>query len=160
MAEHSSFSFNNSSITRGKPVSILLVEDNPGDLRLTQEIFKEGKLCSNLMTVKDGVEAMSYLRKEGQYSDAVRPDLILLDLNLPKKSGQEVLEEIKKDKEFKRIPVIILTSSKSEEDMNAMFDLHADAYINKPIDVDHFIKVVKCIEIFWIEIVTLPGSET
>ena len=159
MTEHSSFSLNNSSNTRGKPVSILLVEDNPGDLRLTQEIFREGKLCSNLMTVKDGVEAMSYLRKEGQYSDAVQPDLILLDLNLPKKSGQEVLKEIKKDEKLGRIPVIILTSSKSEEDMQAMFDLHADAYINKPIDVDHLIKVVKCIDVFWIEIVTLPGSE-
>ena len=160
MAEHSSFSLNNSSIARGKPVSILLVEDNPGDLRLAQEVFKEGKLCSNLMTVKDGVEAMSYLRKEGQYSDAAKPDLILLDLNLPKKSGQEVLKEIKNDREFGQIPVIILTSSKSEEDMNAMFDLHADAYINEPINVDHFIQVGKCIDIFWIEIVTLPGRET
>ncbi|MBT5307561.1 MAG: response regulator [Candidatus Scalindua sp.] len=160
MTEHSSFSSNNSSISRGKSVRILLVEDNAGDLRLTQEAFKDGKLCNNLMAVKDGVEAMSYLRREGRYSDAVRPDIILLDLNLPKKSGQEVLEEIKTDKELERIPVIILTTSKSEEDIRAMYDLHADAYINKPVDIDHFIKVVKCIEAFWIEIVALPGSET
>lgn len=142
----------------GRPIEILLVEDNPGDIRLTKEAFKEGKLRNHLNVVEDGVEAISFLKKEGQYADAPRPDLILLDLNLPKKDGREVLSEIKVDKNLKRIPVVILTTSKAEEDILKTYNHHANCYITKPVDMDQFINVVKYIEDFWFTIVRLPAA--
>ena len=142
----------------GRPIEILLVEDNPGDIRLTKEAFKEGKLKNHLNVVEDGKEAISFLKKEGQYADAPRPDLILLDLNLPKKDGREVLSEIKVDKNLKRIPVVILTTSKAEEDILKTYNHHANCYITKPVDMDQFINVVKYIEDFWFTIVRLPAA--
>jgi len=142
----------------GKPVDILLVEDSAGDVRLTKEAFKESKLRNNLYVVGDGEEAMSFLRREGQYADAFRPDLMLLDLNLPKKDGREVLAEVKSDDNLKRIPVVILTVSKAEEDIMKSYNLHANCYITKPIDMEQFIKVVKSIEEFWFTIVKLPPN--
>ena len=139
-----------------KPIEILLVEDNPGDIRLTQEAFKEGKIKNNLYVAKDGVEAIEFLRHQGKYSDSPRPDLILLDLNMPRKSGKEVLEEIKIDEELRRIPVVILTTSKAEEDIFRSYDLHANCFITKPVDMDQFIDVVKFIESFWFTVVRLP----
>jgi chemotaxis family two-component system response regulator Rcp1 len=139
-----------------KPADIVLVEDNAGDVRLIVEAFKENKFLNNLHVAKDGVEAMEFLHKEGKYADAVHPDLILLDLNLPKKDGREVLEEIKVDPNLKRIPVIILTSSKAEADIFKTYDLHANCYITKPIDMDQFIGIVRSMENFWLTIVTLP----
>jgi two-component system, chemotaxis family, response regulator Rcp1 len=139
-----------------KPAEIVLVEDSAGDVRLIEEAFKENRFLNNLHVAKDGVEAMKFLHKEGNYADAVTPDLILLDLNLPKKDGREVLEEIKVDPNLKRIPVIILTTSKSEEDIFQTYDLHANCYITKPIDMDQFIKVIRSMEKFWLTIVTLP----
>jgi CheY-like chemotaxis protein len=139
-----------------KSVEILLVEDNPGDVRLTQEVFKEGRLRNNLSVVGDGVEAMACLRRQGKYAGAVRPDIILLDLNLPKKDGREVLAEIKKDDELRRIPVVVLTTSSAEADILRAYDLHANCYISKPVDLDEFIKVVRTIEDFWLQIVRLP----
>ena len=144
----------------GRPVEILLVEDNPGDVRLTQEAMKEGKVCNNLSVVGDGVLALSYLRNEGQYADVSRPDIILLDLNLPKKSGREVLEEIKNDADLRRIPVVVLTTSSAEKDILASYDLHANCYITKPVDFDHFMTVFRTIETFWLRIVELPSSRT
>jgi chemotaxis family two-component system response regulator Rcp1 len=143
----------------GKPIEILLVEDNPGDVRLTKEALKDGKVLNSLNVAKDGVEAMAFLRREGKYTDAVRPDLILLDLNLPKKDGREVLTEIKNDLNLKRIPVVILTVSKAEEDIIRTYELHANCYIAKPVDLDRFIEVVKAIEDFWFTIVKLPPKE-
>ena len=140
----------------GRPVEILLVEDNPGDVRLTEEALKEGKVLNNIHLANDGVEAVSFLQKEGKYADAVRPDLILLDLNLPKKDGREVLKEIKKDEALRRIPVVVLTTSKAEEDIIRTYDYHANCYITKPVDFDQFIKVVKSIEDFWLSVVKLP----
>jgi chemotaxis family two-component system response regulator Rcp1 len=142
-----------------KPIEILLVEDNPGDVRLTKEALKDGKVLNSLNVAKDGVEAMAFLRREGKYTDAVRPDLILLDLNLPKKDGREVLTEIKNDLNLKRIPVVILTVSKAEEDIIRTYELHANCYIAKPVDLDRFIEVVKAIEDFWFTIVKLPPKE-
>jgi chemotaxis family two-component system response regulator Rcp1 len=147
-----------SSQTFGKPVEILIVEDNPGDVRLTQEGLKEGKVLNNLHVAEDGEEAMAFLRREGKYADAPRPDLILLDLNLPGKDGREVLAEIKADKDLRRIPVVVLTVSKAEEDILKTYDLNANCYITKPINLDQFIKVVKSIEEFWLTIVTLPPN--
>ena len=138
------------------PIEILLVEDNPGDVRLTQEALKEGKILNNLHLAKDGVEALSFMRREGEYDNAVRPDLILLDLNLPKKDGREVLVEIKKDDELRRIPVVVLTTSRAEEDIIKTYDCHANCYITKPVDFDQFINVVKSIEDFWLSVVKLP----
>src|SRR5687768_13014566 len=123
-----------------RPIDILMVEDNPGDVRLTQEALKEGKVLSTLNVVHDGAAALEYLRREGRYGQSSRPDIILLDLNLPKKDGREVLEEIKKDARFKRIPVVILTTSKAEEDILKTYNLHANCYITKPVDLDQFIK--------------------
>ena len=142
----------------GKPVEIMLVEDNPGDVRLTQEALKEGKMLNNLHVVGDGVEALAFLRREGEYADAPRPDVILLDLNLPKKDGREVLAEVKADEDLRRIPVVVLTVSKAEEDILKTYDLHANCYITKPLDLDQFIKVVKAIEDFWLTIVKLPPN--
>jgi chemotaxis family two-component system response regulator Rcp1 len=140
----------------GKPAEIVLVEDNAGDVRLIVEAFKENEFLNNLHVAKDGVEAMEFLHKEGKYANRLHPDLILLDLNLPKKDGREVLEEVKADPNLKRIPVIILTSSKAEADIFKTYDLHANCYITKPIDMDQFIKVVRSIEDFWLTIVKLP----
>ena len=140
----------------GRPVEILLVEDNPGDVRLTEEALKEGKVLNNIHLANDGVEAVSFLQKEGKYTDAVRPDLILLDLNLPKKDGREVLMEIKKDEALRRIPVVVLTTSMAEEDIIRTYDYHANCYITKPVDFDQFINVVKSIEDFWLNVVKLP----
>jgi two-component system, chemotaxis family, response regulator Rcp1 len=139
-----------------RPVEILLVEDNPGDVRLTREALKEGKVRNNLHVAQDGVEALAFLRREGKHAGAVRPDLILLDLNLPRKDGREVLEEIKADPELRLIPVVILTSSQAEKDIVRAYDLHANCYVSKPVDLDQFITVVKSIEDFWFAIVKLP----
>jgi len=144
------------SVRSGKPIEILLVEDNPGDVRLTQEALKDGKVLNKLHVVKDGVEALDCLKRKGKYVSAVRPDLILLDLNLPKKDGREVLAEIKSDPDLKRIPVVVLTVSEAEEDIIKTYDLHANCYITKPIDLDRFITVVRAIEDFWLAIVKLP----
>jgi two-component system, chemotaxis family, response regulator Rcp1 len=140
------------------PVEILLVEDNPGDVDLTREALGECKIRNELQVVNNGEEAMDYLRHLGKYADAVKPDLILLDLNLPKKDGREVLAEIKSDENLKRIPVVILTTSKSEEDILKTYNLHANCFITKPIDFAQFIKVVKSIEDFWLTIVKLPPN--
>ena len=141
---------------RTTPVEILLVEDNPGDVRLTQEALKESKVTNNLSVAEDGVEALAFLKREGKYADAPRPDLLLLDLNLPKKDGRELIEEIKADENLRRIPVVVLTTSKAEEDIIRMYDQHANCYITKPIDFDQFINVIKSIEDFWLTIVKLP----
>lgn len=139
-------------------IDILLVEDNPGDADLAREALEGNKMCNELYVISDGEEAMAYLRREGRYVDAPRPDLILLDLNLPKKDGREVLAEIKADDELKRIPVVVLTMSKDEEDILKSYNLHANCYITKPIDVNQFFKVVKSIEDFWLGIVALPPN--
>jgi CheY-like chemotaxis protein len=140
-----------------RPVEILLVEDNPGDVRLTREALREGKVHNNLYIAKDGVEALAFLRREGaEFADAVRPDLILLDLNLPRKDGREVLEEIKADPSLRHIPVVVLTSSEAEQDIVRAYDLHANCYVSKPVDLDQFITVVQSIENFWFTIVKLP----
>ena len=140
----------------GKPVEILLVEDNPGDVRLTQEAFKDGKMLNKLHVVEDGMEALAFLKREGKYTDVPRPELILLDLNLPRKDGRDVLAEIKGDRNLKRIPVVILTTSRSEEDILRSYDLNANCYITKPLELDKFIEIVKSIEDFWLTIVKLP----
>lgn len=137
-------------------VEILLVEDNPADVRLTKEAFRECKLTNNLNVVENGVEALAFLHREGNYKDVVRPDLILLDLNLPKKDGREVLADIKNDESLMRIPVVVLTTSKAEQDIHKMYELHANCYITKPVDLQKFINVVKAIENFWFMIVKLP----
>jgi len=138
------------------PVEILLVEDNPGDVRLSQEAWKEARIRNRLHVAEDGVEAMAFLRREGRYADAVRPHLILLDLNLPRKDGREVLADIKKDPKLKHIPVVILSTSKAEQDILTTYDLHANCYISKPLDMDQFVRVVRAIEEFWLATVTLP----
>ena len=140
-------------------IKILLVEDNPGDVRLTLEAFKEGKVNNEINVVTDGVEALAYLRKEGQYADVHLPDVILLDLNLPKKDGYEVLAEIKQDPDLKRIPIVILTTSEAERDILQTYYMHANCYITKPVDLDQFITVVKSIETFWLNVVKLPTDQ-
>lgn len=142
----------------GRPAEFLLVEDNPGDVRLTCEALTESKVKNNLSIVGDGLEAMAFLHREGKYADAPRPDVILLDLNLPKKNGLEVLEEIKADSSLKRIPVVIITSSEAEQDVLKTYDLHVNCYVNKPVDLEQFIKVVQSIETFWLTIVKLPSE--
>ena len=141
-----------------RPVEILLVEDNPGDVRLTQEALKEAKVINHLTVLKDGVEALAFLRRQGPYADAARPHLILLDLNLPKKDGREVLAEIKADDKLKRIPVVVLTTSQDEQDVLKSYHLHANCYVTKPVDLEQFITVVKSIEDFWLGIVVLPKN--
>ena len=138
------------------PVEILLVEDNPGDHRLTQEALHEGKVYNNLHWAKDGVEAIDFLKRRGRFKDAPRPDIILLDLNLPKKDGREVLSEIKQDDDLRYIPVVILTTSKAEEDVLKSYHLHANCYVTKPVDLEKFITVVQSIDRFWLTVVTLP----
>lgn len=138
------------------PIEILLVEDNPGDARLAQEALRESKLRNNLYVAEDGIEAMNFLKKEGKYHGVPKPDLILLDLNLPRMDGREVLKSIKSDEALKRIPVVILTMSSAEEDILKSYNLFANCYITKPIDLEQFIKVVRSIEDFWLTIVKLP----
>jgi two-component system, chemotaxis family, response regulator Rcp1 len=139
-----------------QPINILLVEDNPGDARLTMEALKEGKFHNRLTHVTDGVEALAYLRKQGKYQDAIHPDLILLDLNMPRKDGRETLQEIKSDPDLRRIPVVILTTSKEEEDVFKSYDLHANCYITKPVKLAQFFDVVRNVEDFWMTIGRLP----
>ncbi len=141
-----------------KPIEILLVEDNPGDVRLTVEALKEAKVINHLTVVKDGVEALAFLRRQGSYTTAPRPHLILLDLNLPRKDGREVLADIKADDNLKRIPVVVLTTSQDERDVLKSYNLHANCYITKPVDLDQFVRVVRSIEDFWLGIVVLPAS--
>jgi chemotaxis family two-component system response regulator Rcp1 len=138
------------------PIEILLVEDNLGDMRLTQEALKEGKVYSNLHWAKDGVEAIDFLKRQGKFEQVPRPDIILLDLNLPRKDGREVLEEIKTDEDLKQIPVVVLTTSKAEEDVLRSYALHANCYVTKPVDLEKFIVVVQSIDRFWLTVVTLP----
>lgn len=145
-------------MTEPKPLQILLVEDNPGDARLTREALKDGKIYLHLSVVVDGVEAIAFLRHEAPFADAPRPDLILLDLNLPRKDGREVLAEIKADDRLKRIPVVVLTTSAAEQDVLSSYDLHANCYITKPVDLDQFLKVVQWVEDFWLTIVRLPRA--
>jgi chemotaxis family two-component system response regulator Rcp1 len=141
-----------------RPFDILLVEDNPGDVRLTREAVKDDKMI-NLHVVRDGAQALAFLRQEGKNADAPRPDLILLDLNLPRKNGHEVLAEIKEDPNLKHIPVVILTASQAEPDILNCYDLHANCYVIKPVDPDHFIAVVRSIEKFWLTSVKLPSEQ-
>ena len=141
-----------------KPIEILMVEDNPGDVRLTREAMKEAKVRNNLSVAKDGEEATLFLKKSGQYANAPRPDLILLDLNLPRKDGRELLAEIKADEDLKRIPVVILTTSRSEQDIFKTYNLHANCYVNKPVGLDQFLEIVKSIEDYWLTIVKLPNG--
>jgi two-component system, chemotaxis family, response regulator Rcp1 len=146
----------NQSISGSHPIQILPVEDNPGDARLAIEALKDARVKNDIHNVGDGVEALAYLRHEGKYSQVPTPDVILLDLNLPKKDGREVLTELKADPLLKRIPVVILTSSQAEEDILRTYDLHANCYITKPLDLDQFMEMVKSIETFWLTLVTLP----
>ena len=139
-----------------KAIDILLVEDNPGDVRLTREALKEGKVLNTLHVVGDGIEALAFLRHEGQYAMAAHPDIILLDLNLPRMDGRELLADVKSDPNLRRIPVVILTTSKDEEDIIRTYDLHANCYITKPVDLGKFMEVVKSVEEFWLTIVRLP----
>ena len=142
-----------------KPIEILLVEDNPGDVRLTQESLHDAKVHNNMMVVSDGQEAMAYLRHEGEYANATRPDLILLDLNLPRMNGFEVLDTIKDDLELKRIPVVVLTTSQAEQDIIRSYNLYANAYVTKPVDLEQFMNVIRSIEDFWLEVVKLPNGK-
>jgi CheY-like chemotaxis protein len=144
---------------RDGAIEVLLVEDNPGDVRLTKEALKEGRLLNNVSVVGDGVEALSFLRREGRYAEAAQPDLILLDLNLPKKDGREVLAEIKADPDLRRIPVVVLTTSSAEEDILKTYDLHANCYVTKPVDLEQFMRVIKSIEDFWVTVVKLPSDQ-
>jgi len=141
-----------------RSISILLVEDNPGDVRLIQEIFRDGKIYNKLDVARDGVEALNYLHQQGSYKNSPRPDLILLDLNLPRKNGNEVLTEIKSDEDLRRIPVIILTASCAEEDIARAYNQYVNCYLTKPIDLNQFITVVQQIKSFWLDIVQLPSS--
>lgn len=145
-------------VSKIKPIEILLVEDSPSDTALTIEALEAGKVANRLSHVEDGVEAMAFLRREGKYKEATRPDLIMLDLNLPRKDGREVLVELKNDPALKIIPVIVLTTSRSDEDILRSYELNANCYITKPVDFEHFIKVVKSIENFWLSVVTLPPN--
>ena len=143
-------------MTKNRPVNILLIEDNLGDVRLTQEAFKEGRIEISMEVVMDGVEAIKYLQKEAPYTEKVTPDLILLDLNLPKRDGREVLKEIKSDEFLKRIPVVILTTSNAEQDIMKSYNLHVNCYINKPVDFDKFFDIIQKIEDFWLTTAILP----
>lgn len=138
-------------------IDILLVEDNPGDVRLTREALRDAKVANNLTVVSDGVEALAFLQQTDQFADAIRPDLILLDLNLPKRNGREVLAEIKINPDLRTIPVVILTSSAAEEDIVRSYELHANCYVTKPFGLEQFMEVVKAIEDFWLTFVKLPG---
>lgn len=141
------------------PIEILLVEDNPADVRLTSEVLKDARVANRVSVARDGEEAMALLRREDRFGDSPRPDLILLDLNLPRKDGREVLQEIKSDAEFQEIPVVVMTTSAAEEDVLAAYKSHVNAYVTKPIDLDQFIAVVRSIEEFWLAVVRLPRSD-
>lgn len=141
-----------------RPIEILLVEDNPADVRLTIEALREGKVKNQLSVARDGADAMEFLRRQGKYKDAPRPDLVLLDLNLPRKDGRQVLSEIKADDELKRIPVVVLTTSSAEADILKSYSLHANCYITKPVDLTQFVQVVKSIDDFWLTVVRLPSE--
>jgi CheY-like chemotaxis protein len=143
----------------GVPVEILMVEDNPGDVRLAQEALKEARIRNRLHSVPDGVQAMAFLRRQGKYATAPRPSLVLLDLNLPRKNGRETLAELKQDPGLRRIPVVILTTSRDEQDIVRSYDLHANCFITKPVDLGQFLAVIKSIEGFWLEVVRLPPGE-
>ena len=142
-----------------KPIGILLVEDNPGDVRLTQEALRAGRVLNRLTVVHDGLEALAYLRREGPFAQAARPDLILLDLNLPRLDGTQVLDQVKRDPALAVIPVVVLTSSKAEEDIVRSYHLHANSYITKPVELGRFMEVVKSVGDYWLNIVKLPGRE-
>ena len=141
-----------------RPIEVLLVEDDEGDVLMTREALAEGKVINRLNVVNDGVEAVEYLRRDGKYAEASRPDLILLDLNLPKKDGRQVLEEVKADDSLRRIPVIVLTTSAADEDVLRSYDLHANAYVTKPVDFDRFVEVIRQIDDFFISVVRLPPA--
>ncbi len=141
-----------------RPIHILLIEDNPADVRLTREALAEAKVLNSLHVTADGVAALTFLRQEGRHAESPRPDLILLDLNLPKMDGREVLAEIKMDDELKRIPVVVLTTSSAEADVVRSYDLHANAYVTKPVDFNQFLRVISAIEQFWLAVVTLPPT--
>ena len=142
--------------TNARPIEILLVEDSPSDTDLTVEALKEAKVRNHLSIVEDGVQAMEFLRRQGKYADAPRPDLIMLDLNLPRKDGREVLAEIKSDNNLKTIPIVVMTTSRAEQDVLKAYQLNANCYINKPVDFNQFLEVVRSIESFWLYVVTLP----
>ncbi|HEY7070974.1 MAG TPA: response regulator [Acidimicrobiales bacterium] len=141
-----------------RPIEVLLVEDDEGDVLMTREALDEGKVVNRLSVVGDGVEAIAYLRREQPYADATRPDLVLLDLNLPKRDGRQVLEEVKADPDLRRIPIVVLTTSEAEEDVLRSYDLHANAYVTKPVDFDRFVEVIRQIDEFFISVVRLPGT--
>jgi CheY-like chemotaxis protein len=143
---------------QSRPVEILLVEDNPGDARLTREALKEGKIRNSLHHAMDGVEAMAFLRREGKHQDAPVPDIVLLDLNLPRKDGREVLSEMKQDPRLRSIPVVVLTTSEAEQDIVRTYELHANCYITKPVDLEKFIDIIRAIEDFWLAVVRLPSA--
>ena len=145
-----------SNVASARPIEILLVEDNPGDVRLLMETFREGKIRNRISLVEDGVEALAFLRKEGEHGSAPRPDLILLDLSLPRKNGQEVLAEVKQDADLKRIPVVVITSSQAEKDILQAYNNHVNCYLTKPVDLEQFMGVVKSVEEFWLSVVKLP----
>lgn len=142
------------------PIEILMVEDSPGDARLAIEALKDAKVLNHISVVEDGVEAMAFLRQEGEHADAPRPDLILLDLNLPRKDGREVLAEVKGDEALAQIPVVVLTTSQAEQDILKSYQLHANCYITKPVDLDQFMAVIKSVESFWLTVVRLPTVES
>lgn len=148
----------NSMENSTRSIEILLVEDNPGDARLTIEAMRDAKVRNRMHVVEDGVEAMEFLRRQGRFGDAPRPDLILLDLNLPRKDGRAVLAEVKADPDLKRIPVVVLTTSRAEEDVLHAYNLHANCYVTKPVDLAQFMKIVALIDEFWVNVVTLPGK--
>jgi chemotaxis family two-component system response regulator Rcp1 len=143
---------------RLRPIEILLVEDNPGDVRLTVEALREGRVPNNLHVASDGVEALEFLRRAGQFANAPRPDMVLLDLNLPRKDGREVLAEIKADPDLRRIPIVVLTTSQAERDVLQSYNLHANCYITKPVDIDAFFATVRSIDSFWLAVVRLPSE--
>jgi CheY-like chemotaxis protein len=145
-------------LAEARPIEILLVEDDPGDVLITTEALEQSKLVNNLHCVENGEEAVAFLRREGEYADAVRPDLVLLDLNLPRRDGREVLAEIKADPELRRIPVVVLTTSSAEEDVLRSYDLHANAYITKPVDFANFVNVVRQVDDFFFTVVRLPRA--
>jgi len=139
-----------------RPIEVLLVEDDDGDVLMTREALDEGKVLNRLSVVGDGVEAVNYLRKSGRYADAARPDLVLLDLNLPRRDGRQVLEEVKNDPDLRRIPIVVLTTSEAEEDILRSYDLHANAYVTKPVDFERFVEVIRQIDEFFISVVRVP----
>ncbi|HEX5365649.1 MAG TPA: response regulator [Acidimicrobiales bacterium] len=141
-----------------RPVEVLLVEDDEGDVLMTREALDEGKVVNRLNVVGDGVEAIAYLRRSGRYAEAARPDLVLLDLNLPKRDGRQVLAEVKDDPDLRRIPIVVLTTSEAEEDVVRSYDLHANAYVTKPVDFERFVEVIRQIDEFFISVVRLPGT--